>query len=266
MCVHKTVNPLFFKIALESIQRQTYRNVKIFIFCDGSLSDGHEEILNSFENRHKKYTKITRARTSVGLAMGLNIIIEQAINDCSIQFLARMDSDDISLPERFEKQVSHLEENPKTSIVGTWCIEFQQHGKWSLRKTLPTSFPEIKNFAVFRSPLIHPAVMFRRSVFDRGYRYDVNLKSMQDYELWARLIAGGYIIENIPEVLLCFRMDDNFYSRRSGLNRALVEIKMRKRYAKSMGLHAMKNYIPYLALLLLRISPAWVKKIGYRLR
>ena len=108
--------------------------------------------------------------------------------------------------------------------------------KPNFHKELPCDFDRLRKFALMRSPLVHPSVMFRRSVFEDGLRYDKNLKVMQDYDLWTRLILDGYELANIPEYLLWFRMSEDFFKRRTGFKRAISEIQMRIAYARASRL------------------------------
>jgi hypothetical protein len=123
---------------------------------------------------------------------------------------------------------------------------------------------EVNRFMLYRSPLAHPSVMFRRGVFERGHRYDTRLLIMQDYDLWMRLILAGEVISNVTEFLLWFRMAPGFFERRSGLTRAWGEVRLRFHYARrsrQLGpLHLMK----LAALFTIRLMPSLLKRLAYR--
>jgi hypothetical protein len=177
-----------------------------------------------------------------------------------------MDADDISLPERFAEQVSYLRSRPDVSVVGTWCVEFTVPGVALFHKELPTSPDESRRFMVYRSPLAHPTVMFRREVFEAGHRYDPTLLQMQDYEFWSRLLLAGYGISNVAKYLLWFRVTGNFYHRRTGWRRAAGEVGMRLRFARKAGLLRPQHLIGLGALLLVRVAPIPIKRLAYSLR
>jgi len=117
---------------------------------------------------------------------------------------------------------------------------------------------------LYRSPLAHPTVMFRRGVFERGHRYDPRRLIMQDYELWSRLLLAGEVISNVPEYLLWFRMAPGFFARRSGFNRAWGEAKERFLFAKRTGLLRPIHLLGFSALFALRLMPSSLKRLAYR--
>jgi len=177
--------------------------------------------------------------------------------------MARMDSDDICDAKRIETQIRYFEQHPDISVLGSWCIEFHSPGVPVYHKRLPVTPEDVPSFAVYRSPLAHPTVIFRRSVFDAGYRYDPSLPQMQDYDLWCRLVIGGYRIGNVPEYLLWYRMAENFYRRRDGWFRASNEIRMRFQLARHMGLLRPSLFVAWSVLLVTRMAPGPLKKLAY---
>jgi glycosyltransferase involved in cell wall biosynthesis len=263
MAVHKGADVAHLAEALRSLRTQTYPNIRLFVYCDGPLSPEHERELSSYLNLSTNQDILIRGSHPLGLPTGLNCLIDEAMQHPEIQYLARMDSDDISLPERVGRQVEFLRQHSNVSIVGTWCIEFTEPSVPLFHKKLPTNEAEVKKFMLFRSPLVHPTVMFRRSVFEEGHRYDVELTMMQDYELWSRLVIAGHRISNVPEFLLWYRMAEGFFSRRTGSRRARKEVLMRIQYARQAGLLHPLHYFKYAAFFLLRISPVWVKRLSY---
>lgn len=263
LCVHAEANPDEFDQALASMQAQTHPDVRLYVYCDGPLKPAHEEVLSLRLDTTSGRDHIVRGDRPAGLPTGLNVLIERALADPAIAFLARMDADDISLPDRIRLQVEFLQQHSDVSIVGTWCIEFTEPGVPMFHKKLPTDDAEVKKFMLFRSPLVHPTVMFRRAVFEEGHRYDVQLTMMQDYELWSRLVIAGHRISNVPEFLLWYRMADGFFSRRTGSRRAGTEVRMRIQYSRQAGLLRPLNYLKYAAFFLVRISPVWLKRLAY---
>lgn len=261
LAVHRDSNVDHLSEALSSLRAQTYSNIRIFVYCDGELDPEQESLLTS--NLVTNHDILIRGSRPQGLPTGLNFLIDKAISYPEIRYLARMDSDDISLPNRIERQVEFLQQHFDVSLVGTWCIEFTEPSVPLFHKKLPTDDAAVKKFMLYRSPLVHPTVMFRRSVFDEGHRYNVKLTTMQDYDLWSRLLISGHRISNIPEFLLWYRMADGFFSRRTGSRRAMKEVMMRIQYAQRAGMLRPQNYLMYAAFFLLRISPVWIKRMSY---
>ena len=264
MAVHANADPAHLDEALASMRAQTYRNLRLFLYVDGPWHETHEVVLTKHVRNEKGFDCIVRGEGPVGLPAGLNRLIDLAIQDPRIDYMARMDADDISVPERIACQVAFLREHPDVAIVGTWCIEFSQPGVPLFHKRLPSDISEIRRFMLYRSPLAHPTVMFRREVFESGQRYSPTMKIMQDYELWTRLLAAGFIISNVPQYLLWFRMADGFYERRAGIHRAWGEVKLRWHYARSAGLLRPIQMLGFLGLFLVRMSPLTLKRLAYK--
>lgn len=266
MAVHAGDDCAHFEEALVSLRRQTYRNLRIMIYCDGPLQADKENLLATYLDTAQGRDVIVKGATCSGLPTGLNCLIGLAVNDPTIEFMARMDADDISTPERIAEQVKFLEDHPDIALVGTWCIEFVEAGVPLFLKRLPCNNEELANFMIYRNPLAHPTVVFRRSIFEAGYRYREDFTLMQDYDLWARLHLAGYKISNVPKFLLWYRTSEKFFTRRAGLRRAVTEVHMRLQYARRSGLLRLKHIPGILALLILRNAPESIKKLAYRHR
>lgn len=264
MCVHAAADVSDFDFALASIKNQTYSDIRVFVYCDGPLMPGHECVMAMHLNVNEGCDKIIRCARSAGLPTGLNKLIECVLDDPSLHYLARMDADDVSLPDRIERQIDFMHRHPDVSVVGTWCVEFTNYGVPLFNKKLPIDHDEMLKFMVFRSPLVHPSVVFRRGLFEEGHRYNVNLTMMQDYELWTRLVIAGKRLANVPEFLLWYRMTDSFFSRRTGWRRACTEVQMRINFARQMGLLRTRNYFKYAIFILLRIAPVWIRRLAYK--
>ncbi|MDP1028814.1 glycosyltransferase [Sphingomonas sp. KR1UV-12] len=264
LCVHRGANAAHFDEAIGSMKTQTYARMRLFVYCDGPLTDPLEDVLQRRLDLTDGRDIVLRGSRSCGLPTGLNTLIDHALATPAIAFMARMDADDISVPTRLAIQIGFLHDNPDVSAVGSWCIEFSHPGTADFYKRLPVKHQELATFMLYRSPFNHPTVVLRRHVFEQGFRYDPSLSQMQDYDLWSRLVIGGFRIANVPEFLLWFRMEAGFFARRAGLRRALSEVRMRIAYAKSAEMLRGVNYLRYTSLLLLRIAPVWVRKLLYR--
>lgn len=264
LCVHQGANAAHFDEALASMKAQTYTRARLFIYCDGALTGSLDEVLQRRLDLAGGHDIVLRGNLPSGLPTGLNVLIEHALATPGIEFMARMDADDISTPTRLDAQIRFLRSHPDISVVGSWCIEFSQPGIADYHKRLPVRHDELVTFMLYRSPFNHPTVVFRRSVFERGFRYNPSLPQMQDYDLWSRLVTGGERIANVPEFLLWFRMEAGFFARRAGLRRALSEVGLRTAYARRAGLLRPANYPRYAGLVLLRIAPVWARALLYR--
>lgn len=186
---------IFLKEAIESILNQTYKDFEFIIINDGSTNNA-EDVILSYNDERINYIKNEK---NLGLIKTLN----KGLNLAKGEYIARMDSDDISLPERFEKQVKFLDENPEIGVLGTWFKCFPSN---RIVKTY-TEHKDIKESMLVSSNNIgHPTVMIRNSVIKEfNAKYDENSLYVEDYALWLFLI-NKVKFGNIGEILLDYRM------------------------------------------------------------
>lgn len=183
--------------AIDSILSQTFTDFELLIINDGS-SDRSEQIIQSYPDDRIVYIKNEK---NIGLIKTLNKGLDLAKGE----YIARMDQDDISHPERFSRQVALLEENLEIGVCGTWFTLFSENGKDRVIKH-PESHKSIKIGLIIKSLIGHPTVMMRKNAMN-NYRYDVNYQAAEDYELWTRLIRITKF-HNIQESLLQYRLHD----------------------------------------------------------
>jgi glycosyltransferase involved in cell wall biosynthesis len=183
--------------AINSILSQTYRDFELIIINDCS-SDRTSEILSTFTDDR---IRIINNLSNLKLSRSLNKGIEMAQG----QFIARMDADDISLPERFEKQVAFMERHPEIGVVGCWVKRIDENGNITgnvFRETRPEA---IKWELFFGTPLPHPTVMMRTSAIKSVGGFSNDILAAVDYECWTRL-AKTTRLANLAEFLLLYRM------------------------------------------------------------
>lgn len=183
-----------FRDCLRSLLSQTYRDFELIIINDGGDEYFFKDIPELTEFHRCKLVHLGR---NSGLATALNVGILEAEGE----YIARMDADDICLPDRFEAQVSFLEKNPSVDIVGSWAKCF-----CGSKRTIRTYTSHNKIFlqSLFNSPMVHPSVMGRRAVF--MLKYNESLRKAQDYDLWCRAFSSGFKFSNINKVLILYRV------------------------------------------------------------
>lgn len=192
----------YLKDSIESILCQTYSNFEFIITDDGS-TDKSIDILNSFRDKDKRILLIKNLK-NLGLTKNLNIMISLAKGD----YIARMDSDDISLPQRFEKQLIFLENHKTIGVCGTYSCVFGKHIKEKIMR-FPEKHEDIRSNLLFENVIVHSSVMLRKKIIDDyNIRYNEDFSIIQDYELWSRL-KDFTEFANIPETLLRYRMSDS---------------------------------------------------------
>lgn len=181
--------------SINSILNQSYSNFEFIIVCDGSEKD--YEFISKIED---KRIKIINHKTSLGLTRSLN----EALKICKGEYIARMDSDDYSLKNRFQTQVNFLNNNQNIDICGTFAKQFGDKNDFII--DLFNNIEDKKAELFIYNRIIHPSIMMRRSFLEKNnITYDERFKYSQDYELWSRIcmIANIYII---PKVCLKYRI------------------------------------------------------------
>ncbi|SMM98926.1 Glycosyltransferase [uncultured Candidatus Thioglobus sp.] len=183
----------YLKEAINSILNQTFTDFEFIIINDGS-TDNTENIILSYDDERIIYIK---NQENLKISKTLNKGIELAKGE----YIARMDADDISIPKRFEKQMSFMQKNPKVDVCGGWLKTFGYRRRtWKF----PLTHNEIKAFMLFSPALVHPCVLGKRAFFTR-LKYSDKFVGTEDYELWVRGV-DKYTYANIPQVLLKYRL------------------------------------------------------------
>ena len=183
--------------SIQSIIDQTFSDWEMILWNDASI-DGSEQKLFAWQQKDVRI-KVYSNNHNAGLAASLNKALEKA----SGQYLARMDGDDIAFPDRLQKQVGFLDIHPQYAFVSAGCVLFDGQGEWGTRFGKET--PEKRDF-LWGSAFLHPATVFRRDALldTGGYRVCRETLRTEDYDLFMRMYAKGYIGYNIHEPLLYY--------------------------------------------------------------
>lgn len=262
--VYKNDREDFLHIAVESIVLQTYSKYKLYIGVDGPVNDSVREYLKMLDVQQK--IKVVWFQENRGLACVLNDLIKVAKND-GCDYYARMDADDISDSRRFERQLAFLESHPDVDVVGGAINEIGEDGNARGKRVVyPLTHEECRKFFRYRDCLAHPAVMFRPTYFEKvpnGYRPEY--RKNQDTMLWFDGFMNGCVFANLPDVVLNFRVINDFYKRRNGWKRAKQMLRDRLKMNKALDYDISANLFAF-GMFCMTISPSWVKKILYKIR
>ena len=223
MAVYKKEQPLFFKEALRSVFEQSLIPNEVVLVKDGPLTEELEQIIVDFSSKNEQLKVITLEKNQ-GLGEALRI----GLNACSFDLVARMDSDDICKPYRFEKQIAFLKEHKEITIVGSWIEEFSDcKEEIEAIRELPQEDKQLKIFMKWRNPFNHMTVMFRKKdiLAVGGYQ---PFYLLEDYYLWNRLANANYYFANIGESLLWARGGYTMLERRGGWKYVVSESKLLK--------------------------------------
>ena len=210
MCVYEGDNDIYFEEALKSItQDQELKPSQVVLVVDGPISSGKEIIISKFTNIENIAFDVIKLQSNVGQGVALN----KGLPLCRYNYVARMDSDDVSLSNRFKVQINYVYENPSVDVLSSYVEEFNSDGLKSLRK-LPLNSSDISNYSKTRSPVNHGACVFKRDKVLSVGGYNTYVQ-VQDYLLFVNMIRAGCIIRNTDDILLKVRMPGG-YGKKAG--------------------------------------------------
>lgn len=269
MSTYRNDDPKHFSEAMQSIwEVQEVKPDEIVLVVDGPI----ENELNSRIEHWKKVIgeeifKVIYQKENLGLPSSLN----NGISYCTGDYIARMDADDISLPNRFCIQKKFMSENENIAVLGGAIEEFHENSNFTQKRFYPKNTTNIRDEFLKASPFAHPTVVIRRDVLEK-YRYNESLTSTkgkvvssnEDIDLWIRLIKAGYEMANLDTVILKYRKNATFYKRRSK-DKAIAELKVYLKGAYSVHGVSIKLIFPFLRFLS-RMTPQKFNKYLYSKR
>lgn len=214
MSVYKGDKKEEFEEALNSILNQNVKPKEIVIVLDGPVESGIAESIILAKKTWRKVIDIVTIQFKKN--QGLGKALRAAVLKCKFEWIARMDSDDISVPDRFEKQIEYITNHPETDIVGGQISEFINNENECVGiRNVPLKDREIKEYLKCRSPFNHVTVFFKKDAVLRSGNYR-EWPYNEDYFLWIRMAEAGCIFGNIDKVLVKVRVGKEMYKRRGG--------------------------------------------------
>lgn len=211
-------NPLFLVQSLNSIFNQTLLPDEVVLVMDGPLTEELNQVIDEYVDKYP-ILKVVSLSVNRGLGNALN----EGLKHCSYELVARMDTDDICMPERFEKQIRAFELYPDCDVIGGGIDEFvESPSKIVSTRRLPQFHHEIAEYAKSRNPVNHVTVMFKKSKVCEVGSYQ-HFPLMEDYYLWIRLLMNNAQFYNIQESLVWVRNGKDMYSRRGGFKYWMTE-------------------------------------------
>ena len=236
MSEYNTPESLFYE-SVKSILEQSYKNIELIIIDDDGVNDANKTISAFNDSR----IKIIKNHKNKGLVYSLN----KALNNASGKYIARMDTDDYSYPDRIKKQVAYLESNPIIDVVGTGADLFDGNKIWG---SLSHEGLITRTQILSSSPFIHPTIMAKKEVLLKAGGYP-DFRRCEDYALWITLYAKGCKMANIPEHLLRYHLSLNDYKKRT--------IRTRKDFFRMIRIH----YVPLLKPSIFQVVKIYLRNI-----
>lgn len=202
--------PEYLSVAIESIIKQTFQDWELII-VDDSDAISTKECIDEYAEKDRRIQVIRNKNKKYGFVPALNIGLELAQGE----YVGRMDGDDVSYPQRLDKEVKYLEEHDDVDVIGTQTAIIDEKGTRTSKIEFPACGRKFRLFQMFRCPMQHGTILMRRSLIDKGVRYDESFKRSEDLELWLRLQKQGYRLYNIQEILYDFRIEAGYAKKRS---------------------------------------------------
>lgn len=260
MAVYVKDKPEYFAVALDSMINQTVPPDEIVVVKDGPITKGLQEVM---EEREKAGAPIHEVALETN--QGLGPALDAGLKACRNELVARMDSDDIAIPDRCAKQRAYMLEHPEIAVLGGQIEEFVEDEQHIVgKRCVPLSDAEIKAYMQTRCPFNHVTVMVRKSaiVSEGGYR---PWFSNEDYYLWIRLHLAGMKFANLPETLVHVRVGKDMYQRRGGMRYFQSEFGI-QRLMLEKGLIGYGRFgMNVLARLVLQVlMPNWLRGIAFQ--
>lgn len=220
MSVYYKDEPAYLQQSIESMLAQTVKSDDFILVCDGPLTPELDAVIAQYVTK----LHVLRLPTNGGLGHALN----EGLKRCKHEIVARMDSDDISMPHRCEKELASFVADPTLCIVSGIIMEFTKTPKVvSGIRNVPITNLEIRRFSKRRSPFNHPSVMLKKSEIVRAGGYSESYLLFEDYYLWVRMLQDGCKAVNLTDPILFMRVSADMYYRRGGRKYAMNMLRFR---------------------------------------
>ncbi len=243
MSVYYKEKPEYLQLALESVINQTVKPNEIVLVQDGKLTNELQAVITEYLQKYPDIFKTCALQQNRGLGKALNFGMQK----CSNELIARMDTDDIAEPNRFELQIKEFAQDEELMLCGGQIAEFaDKQAEITGYRNVPLTYNGILNFAKKRNPFNHMTVMFKKQAVQSVGGY-MDMPYFEDYWLWTRMLKAGYKVKNIDQVLVKVRAGQDMIARRGGLNYAKCIIRFERALHK-IGIINLAEMIGYITL------------------
>ena len=250
--------PEHFKDAIESIVCQTEKADQIVIVKDGQLSKELNEVIEIYKKKYPNEVDVVQ----INKQNSLGLVLNEGIKFCKNPYIARMDSDDISRCDRFEKQKKYLKIHQDIDILGGYMQEYDENMEKALsKKAVPLTQDEIYNKLTKLNPFNHSTVIVKKeAVIAIGGYKDC---ALEDYDLWIRMRLQNMKMVNLPDILVNYRTSFKMYKRRTGIKYLKAIINIQKLLLENKLINKTQYIINVLQRIVLSLIPAKMKMFLY---
>lgn len=258
MSVYYKEKPEFLRLAVESMLSQTLKPSQIVLVCDGQLTPQLDEVVEYYKKAFPDLFCVVRLSENNGLANALN----EGLKACRFEYVARMDTDDISCSDRIQSQLDEMLKHSADISSGT-IEEFETDEKAvTCKKALPLSNGEIVKYAKRRNPFNHPCVVFKKSKVLEAGGYE-EYPFFEDYHLWVKMLSKGAVGLNLSKTLLKMRTGDGMYDRRGGVKYLKYAYKM-ERFKRKIGFSSLWDFCVCMSVkIVFSLVPSGVRAFFY---
>lgn len=238
MQVYNKVPPEQFEQAARSMLEQSHPPVDFMLICDGELTDEQEKVISKLRNDYPEKMNVHHFSKHISVGAGSN----HGMRHCKCELIARMDADDIAMPDRCAAQAAEFAEYPELDIVGGYIAEFKEGQEQNaLLREVPLEHEEIVKYARRRTPFNNVTVMMKKAAAQAagGYR---DLTRAEDYDLYCRMLMNGANGKNLPQVMVRCRVSEDGYERRKSWEHAKSLISVRRDLYK-MGFTGLSDFL-----------------------
>ena len=262
MSVYKKEKAEYLKLALDSVINQTLTPDEIVLVQDGELTEVLYTVIEEYKQKYPNIFKTYPLKQNQGLGKALNF----GMDKCSNELIARMDTDDIAEPNRFELQVQEFIKDKDLALCGGQIAEFADNpNEITGYRNVPSTYNEILKFCKKRNPFNHMTVMFKKQAVQSvgGYQH---MPYFEDYWLWARLLKAVYKAKNIDAILVKVRAGQDMIARRGGWEYVKCITKFEKALYR-IGIISLFDLLTYIALRgIVAIIPEGLRLVIYKLK
>lgn len=260
MSVYYKEHPDYLRQSMQSIYDQTIPTDDFVLVCDGPLTPELDAVIADMQQQFGPRLNVCRLLKNGGLGKALNFGIGQCKND----LVARMDSDDVSRPDRCERQLAVFRDHPEYSLVSGIVEEFSDTiTNVSVRRIVPEHQNDIIDFAKKRNPFNHPCIMYKKSDVDAAGGYQ-DFYLLEDYYLWIRMLQQGFIGYNLQEPLLWMRAGSDMYKRRGGWKYVQSQRNLFKYMAQTGFITESQYQIQGMIRLIGAVVPNWLRTFLFK--
>lgn len=260
MSVYYKEHPDYLRQSMQSIYDQTVPTDDFVLVCDGPLTPELDAVISSMQQQFGSRLHVCRLLKNGGLGKALNFGIGQCKND----LVARMDSDDVSRPDRCQRQLAIFQNHPEYSLVSGIVEEFSDTiTNVSVRRIVPEHQDDIITFAKKRNPFNHPCIMYKKSDVEAAGGYQ-DFYLLEDYYLWIRMLQNGFIGYNLQEPMLWMRAGNDMYKRRGGWKYVQSQHNLFKYMAQTGFITGRQYQVQSVVRLIGAVVPNWLRAFLFK--